>query len=91
MPPIQGVIGINEGIQILLSDSEIVEQSKAILPVNLKNAPPNIVEAFINSSLVITLAERFQAQIHVFSNPPLIINIICADIDAIVNPNWWAK
>ena len=91
MPPIRGVVGITEGFQIIMQDGTVLEHSKATLPANLKNATPAAVEAFVNPLLVTALAGKFQAQVHVVSNPPLEVSVICANMDTTINPNWWAK
>ena len=91
MPPLRGIIGITEGVQIIMQDGTVITHSKATLPANLKTGTPAAIEAFINPLLVTALAGRFQAKIHVFSNPPLVMNIICANADATIPANWWNK
>ena len=91
MPPIQGMVAITEGFQIILQGGAVIEHSKATLPGPLKNATPATIEAFINPLLATALAGRMQAEVHVFSNPPLVMTVICANADAVIPTNWWVS
>ena len=89
MPPIRGILPLTEGFQIILTDGTVLAHSKATLPANLKNGTPAQIEAFVSPLLVTALAGRFQAKVHVFSNPPLVMTIICANNGAVIPSNWW--
>jgi hypothetical protein len=86
MPMIRSVV-------MLVDRVVIVDHRGVTITLLYSGLPPNQntiekAETWFNNHLA-NVADNYQARVHVFSRNPIRLTILMADIDEIIDLNWW--
>jgi hypothetical protein len=92
MPALREIQSVAEGFAVTVTDGTVVTLNKAALPANLKSGTPAQLEAWFATNVApVMLAHGIQVSVHVVSNPPLVMSLVCADVSVTIGANWWNK